>query len=88
MAIRRDHDVVGIAILAVVTALGGEFLRDPALFRSGAGCGTAIGAAYRSVTAHPRPEAASPRMSTWTAWVPRTDNSCSLSWLSLPGSAV
>lgn len=28
MAIRRDFDVVGIAILAVVTALGGGILRD------------------------------------------------------------
>ena len=28
MAIRRDFDVVGIAILAVVTALGGGLLRD------------------------------------------------------------
>src|SRR3712207_8296350 len=28
MAVRRDHDVVGIAILAVVTALGGGIIRD------------------------------------------------------------
>jgi uncharacterized membrane protein YeiH len=28
MAIRRDFDVVGIAILAVITALGGGILRD------------------------------------------------------------
>ena len=28
MAIRRDYDVVGIAILAVVTALGGGIVRD------------------------------------------------------------
>ena len=28
MAIRRDFDVVGIAILAVTTALGGGILRD------------------------------------------------------------
>ena len=28
MAIRRDYDVVGIAILAVVTALGGGIIRD------------------------------------------------------------
>ncbi|MGY1838172.1 MULTISPECIES: trimeric intracellular cation channel family protein [unclassified Modestobacter] len=28
MAIGRDHDVVGIAILAVVTALGGGIIRD------------------------------------------------------------
>ena len=27
-AIRRDYDVVGIAILAVVTALGGGTIRD------------------------------------------------------------
>lgn len=31
MAIGRDHDAVGIAILAVVTALGGGMLRDLAL---------------------------------------------------------
>lgn len=28
MAIRRDFDLVGIAILAVITALGGGILRD------------------------------------------------------------
>ena len=28
MAIRRDHDVVGIVVLAVVTSLGGGILRD------------------------------------------------------------
>ncbi|MGY2002652.1 trimeric intracellular cation channel family protein [Blastococcus sp. SYSU DS1024] len=44
MAIARDYDVVGIAILAVVTALGGGIVRDLVLgtrrFRRSAGGST------------------------------------------------
>ena len=59
MAIRRDFDVVGIAILAVATALGGGVLRDlvlgdtpPPAFTRSAYLGVALTAAAVTVLAH------------------------------------
>jgi uncharacterized membrane protein YeiH len=60
MAIRRDFDVVGVAILAVATALGGGILRDlvlgdtpPPAFTRWAYLAVALGAAAVAFVAHP-----------------------------------
>jgi uncharacterized membrane protein YeiH len=60
MAIRRDFDAVGIAILAVITALGGGILRDlvlgatpPAAFSQWEYLVVALGAAAVTFAAHP-----------------------------------
>lgn len=60
VAIHRDHDVVGIAILAVVTALGGGILRDlvlgdtpPQAFARWEYLVVALAAAALTAVAHP-----------------------------------
>jgi uncharacterized membrane protein YeiH len=60
MAIRRDFDVVGIATLAVITALGGGILRDlvlgdtpPTAFTRWEYLGVALAAAAVTFVAHP-----------------------------------
>jgi uncharacterized membrane protein YeiH len=60
MAIRRDFDAVGIAILAVITALGGGILRDlilgatpPAAFVHWEYLVVALGSAAVTFVAHP-----------------------------------
>jgi uncharacterized membrane protein YeiH len=63
MAIRRDFDVVGIAILAVITALGGGILRDlvlgdtpPPAFAEWEYLVVPLGAAAVASVAHPELE--------------------------------
>lgn len=63
MAIRRDYDIVGIAILAVVTALGGGILRDlvlgdtpPAAFTQWPYLVVPLAAAAVTLLAHPELE--------------------------------
>lgn len=61
MAIERDHDVVGIVALAVVTALGGGIVRDlvlgdtpPPAFQRWEYLAVAVAAAAVAFVAHPR----------------------------------
>lgn len=63
MAIRRDFDIVGIAILATITALGGGIVRDlilgdtpPAAFTRWEYLGVPLAAAAVTFVAHPELE--------------------------------
>ena len=74
MAIRRDYDVVGIAILAVITALGGGILRDlvlgdtpPPAFTEWEYLVVALAAAAVACVAHPELERLTPTLLVFDA---------------------